>query len=147
MYKSVDRFIKDAYASSEGISEYIRRMEAVTSRGIRFVRSWQQDYEMLKRVRWIRNQLAHEVGYDSDICNKSDYDRLSSFNKRLYAAEDPLALLRKQEMAERQRLVVVQRKEPETLTVIHRKDMPTAEGKEKKKLSLWKRIKRYFAKS
>ena len=93
LYKSVDRFIRDAYSSKEGVSEYMRKMEAYDRAGRLRVGNWTNHYNMLKRVRWIRNQLAHEVGYDSDICEEKDYEWLKSFYKKLYAAEDPLAVL------------------------------------------------------
>ena len=71
LYKRTDRFIKDAYSSSEGVSEYIRSMESCFNRGISRVQGWKSDYDNLKHIRWIRNQLAHEVSYDSDICSFS----------------------------------------------------------------------------
>ncbi len=95
LYKRTDRFIKDAYSSSEGVSEYIRLMEAVFNRGSVKIQGWKSDYDNLKHIRWIRNQLAHEVSYDSDICAETDYEWLESFYERLFSAEDPLAMLRK----------------------------------------------------
>ena len=95
LYKHTDRFIKDAYSSSEGVSEYIRSMESCYYRGSTSVQGWKSDYDHLKHIRWIRNQLAHEVSYDSDICSFTDYEWLDGFYKRLFSSEDPLAMLRK----------------------------------------------------
>ena len=109
LYKRVDRFIRDAYASSEGVSEYLRQMEQNGFKGRRLVPTWATDYNRLKRLRWIRNQLSHEVGYDSDICGEADYLWLEEFRGRLYAADDPMSVLRKNENAERQRYMEEQR--------------------------------------
>lgn len=103
LYKRVDRFIRDAYASSEGVSEYLRQMEQNAFKGRGLVPTWATDYNRLKRLRWIRNQLSHEVGYDSDICEEADYLWLEEFRSRLYVASDPLSVLRKNENAEKQR--------------------------------------------
>lgn len=109
LYKRVDRFIKDAYASSEGISEYLRQMEHNAFKGRSLVSTWAMDYNQLKHLRWIRNQLSHEVGYDADLCEEADYHWLEEFRSRLYAADDPLAVLRRAENAERQRYAEEQR--------------------------------------
>ena len=98
LYKRTDRFIKDAYSSSEGVSGYIRAMESISIIGLRSVQGWKNDYDNLKHIRWIRNQLAHEVSYDSDICLPSDYEWLDNFYKRLFSSSDPLSILRKMNM-------------------------------------------------
>lgn len=98
LYKRADRFIKDAYSSSEGVSEYIRLMESCFISGNANVQGWKSDYDNLKHIRWIRNQLAHEVSYDSDICSESDYEWLDDFYKRLFSSDDPLGTLRKNDM-------------------------------------------------
>ena len=95
LYKRTDHFIKDAYSSSEGVSEYIRLMEAGFNRGNANIQGWKSDYDNLKHIRWIRNQLAHEVSYDSDICSLSDYEWLEDFHERLFSATDPLGRLRR----------------------------------------------------
>ena len=99
LYKRVDRFIKDAYHSSEGVSEYIRLMESKYSKGSRCVSGWNSDYDALKHSRWIRNQLAHEVDYDADICSDEEYEWLEEFHSRLFSSDDPLGKLRKAEIA------------------------------------------------
>lgn len=110
LYKRVDRFIRDAYASSEGVSEYLRQMEQKDFKGRGLVPTWATDYNRLKRLRWIRNQLSHEVGYDSDICEEADYLWLEEFRGRLYATNDPMSVLHKTENAERQRYMEEQRR-------------------------------------
>lgn len=98
LYKRTDRFIKDAYSSTEGVSEYIRSMEYSFNRGNANIKGWKSDFDNLKHIRWIRNQLAHEVSYDSDICTESDYEWLDDFYKRLFSSTDPLGALRTFEM-------------------------------------------------
>ena len=108
---------------------------------------------MLKHVRWVRNQLAHEVGYDSDICQESDYDWLESFNQRLYSAEDPLALMNKQEKVEQQNRMAEKRrraaeqKQRQTASVDQKQQTNSfviSKSKLDWKPSLWKRIKKFF---
>jgi hypothetical protein len=161
LYKKVDKFIKDAYLVSEGVSAYIRMMESNNIKGVRYVDSWQIDYERLKHMRWVRNQLAHEVGYDSDICEESDYDCLNEFYNRLFSSEDPLSILRKQEELEKQRLADERRKKREEAEKNNLSDKkmnnqtqlgvkPVVEKNNYnksdtiKKPSLWKRIKHYL---
>ena len=102
-YKSIDLFVRDAFGTEDGITEYIRRMEQEQWRGPKYIRYWDTDYRSLKHMRWVRNKLAHEVGYDSDICEASDFEWLKAFGKRLYDGTDPLALLRKLEIKVRQK--------------------------------------------
>ena len=110
LYKRVDKFIREAYFSAEGVSEYIKRMENDSFTGWRFVSSWRDDYTMLKRLRWIRNQLSHDVDFDSDICTRDDYDWLVKFRDRLFSSEDPLAIMKKALEAERQKEIEQRRK-------------------------------------
>ena len=162
LYKSVDRFIKDAYSSSEGVSEYIRQMELNFVQGGQYVSTWSEDYNKLKQLRRIRNQLAHEVGYDSDICEESDYNWLESFNSRLYSASDPLAVMNQAENAERQRRAEEQRRiqaqkraEEERrrqMQMIQQQQqpsssytyMPQPQYQPPKKKSFWQRLKEFF---
>ncbi|MDO4864707.1 MAG: hypothetical protein Q4A05_11110 [Ruminococcus sp.] len=97
LYKRADRFIKDAYHSYEGVSEYIRLMESCYNRGSVKVHGWRDDYDRLKRARWIRNQLSHDVDFDCDICSESDYEWFEDFYNRLFSSSDPLALLGRME--------------------------------------------------
>ena len=115
LYKRVDRFIKDAYASSEGVSEYLRQMEHNDFKGRRIVSTWAKDYYQLKHLRWMRNQLSHEVEYDADLCEEADYKWLEEFRSRLFAADDPIAVLRRAENAKRQRYAEEQRHHQEQI--------------------------------
>ena len=161
LYKSVDRFIRDAYSSTEGVSEYIRQMEQNDFKGRRYVATWGADYDKLKRLRWIRNQLSHEVGYDSDICEDADYDWLEVFSQRLYSANDPLSAMNKAENAKRQRRAEEQRRiqaqkraEEERRRQMQMRQQqqpassytytPQAQYQPPKRKTFWQRIKSFF---
>lgn len=157
LYKSVDRFIRDAYRSNDGVSEYIRQMEQNAYRGVRYVATWKADYDMLKHLRRIRNQLAHEVGYDSDLCEESDYDWLEDFNNRLYNTTDPISSMNRAEKAEQQRRLEAQRQlqaqkraEEERRRQIQLQDQQNGADfnsppyEQLKRKTLWQRIKSWF---
>ncbi len=147
LYIGVDRFIRDAYSSTEGVSEYIRQMERNASKGIRYVTTWSSDYDRLKRLRWIRNQLSHEVGYDSNICDESDFRWLQNFKERLYSAIDPLSVVRKEEKAELQRLAEA-RKRYKMQSVEQPKPIEPVQQVQNnlpKKKSFWQRLKDFFS--
>ena len=96
LYKKLDNLCKDCYNSQEGVSEYIRQMDKYMSAGERYVEYWNIEYSNLKHIRWIRNQLAHEVGtFNSDIVKDADILFVSSFHEKVLNAEDPLSILRK----------------------------------------------------
>ena len=95
-YKSLDNLCKDCYNSQEGVSEYIRQMEKHMLEGKRLVADWENEYSDLKHVRWIRNQLAHEVGtLNSDIVEEKDSLFLFNFYNKLINTKDALSELRK----------------------------------------------------
>lgn len=161
LYKRVDRFIRDANSSTEGVSEYIRQMEQNDFKGRRYVATWGADYDKLKRLRWIRNQLSHDVGYDSDICEDADYDWLETFSHRLYSANDPLSAMNKAENAERQRRAEEQRRiqaqkraeeERRRQIQMHQQQQPASsytytpqtQYQPPERKTIWQRIKAFF---
>lgn len=94
-YKRLDCLCKDYLSSAEGVSEYIRQMEKMPWSSRRYVPTWEDDYKKLKHVRWIRNQLAHEVGtLNSDICTEADTDWVQSFHNRIIDGSDPFTVIR-----------------------------------------------------
>ncbi len=145
LYKEVDNFIKDAYSSEHGVSEYLRQMEAETLKGRRLLSAWDTDYKELKRLRWIRNQLSHEVGYDSDITEEFDYDWLKNFRARLYSSSAPLSVLRKAEESEKQKRVANRRTAGQNnaeKTVYYPYDPVNIEFTKQK--TFWQKIKEFF---
>lgn len=96
LYKRLDNLCKDCYNSQEGVSEYIRQMDKYMYEGDRIIEGWETIYNDLKHVRWIRNQLAHEVGtLNSNIVENCDILFVSKFYDKIINTIDPLSLLRK----------------------------------------------------
>lgn len=91
VYKKADAFIRDAYGTKDGVTEYLRRMEVVRG-GSLACATWDEDYRRLKQARWQRNQLSHDVSVETEFCAPEDLDWLERFYERLYATTDPLAL-------------------------------------------------------
>ena len=90
-YKQVDKICRDMFLSQSGVTQYITEMERIASYGRSVIPSWNDDYYTLKRVRWLRNKIAHESG--ATECNENDAAWLENFHRRLLARQDPLALL------------------------------------------------------
>lgn len=67
-YKKLDNLCKDLFKSDRGVSQHIEEMECTPLSKSRLVESWQDDYKMLKHVRWIRNNIAHND--ECSECNK-----------------------------------------------------------------------------
>lgn len=62
----------------------------------RYVYVWEEDYKQLKHVRWVRNQLAHEVGtLDSGVCTEGDLALVKSFYNRIINGRNPFTVIRK----------------------------------------------------
>ncbi|MBO5076682.1 MAG: hypothetical protein J5584_03690 [Clostridia bacterium] len=146
-YKIVDCFIRDAYKSEEGVSEYIKIMEQNDAEGKEMVVSWGSDHRSLKHLRWLRNKLAHEVGFDSDLCTKSDLACLSAFDERLRSAEDPLSKLMKakeakRQLAEQRKRELAEQRQQQVRT--SRKSETVAAAERQNKKTIWQRIKDFF---
>ena len=100
-YKRLDKLCKECFASKDGVSEYIRIMESEYL-GEKYVSTWKSDLKELKHVRWVRNQLSHEVGtLQSDICSQNDLNYIECFYKNIMERKDPLTLLRIAKAAEK----------------------------------------------
>lgn len=91
-YKRLDKLCREIFGSEKGVGEYINQMELIAAQGRRNVPAWDRDYKRLKRWRWLRNQLAHD---ESAVCENEDLVQLQEFYDRIFAIEDPLAILRK----------------------------------------------------
>ncbi len=93
-YKRLDRLCGDMYDCRNGVSAYLEAMERKAAQGSRYVACWDSDYRMLKRVRWVRNQIAHDSGV-YPLSEPSDLAFVQDFYSRVFAGEDALTLLRK----------------------------------------------------
>ena len=95
-YKRLDALCRDVFVSRDGVSEYIRQMELVSYAERRYYAEWEADYKQLKHLRWIRNQLAHEVGtLDKNFCSDIEIEWLKNFHQRILNVSDPLSVIRK----------------------------------------------------
>lgn len=101
-YKRLDRLCADMYSCRNGVSEYIAQMENRFYQGQFRVRSWTSDHKMLKHVRWVRNQIAHDSGV-YQISEPEDLEFVLDFYERIFSGQDPLTLLRKATEAEAER--------------------------------------------
>ena len=54
------------------------------------VPSWESDLRMLKRLRFVRNKIAHETGVSD--CSERDLRNVKDFFARLVNREDPISL-------------------------------------------------------
>ncbi|MCR5144101.1 MAG: hypothetical protein K6B67_02185 [Lachnospiraceae bacterium] len=91
-YRLVDNICKDMFQSKKGVTEYIEQMEAHDAEGFRQVANWNEKYKMLKHLRWLRNQIAHENG--APDLEEHDLGELQRFHKQLLNRRDPLSALR-----------------------------------------------------
>lgn len=98
-FKRVDGICRDMFSSQRGVSEYIEQMERDFAYGRQRIPSWERDYRSLKRVRWLRNQIAHEM--TATDCVVDDVEYLQDFHNRLLCQQDPLAVLRRTRQAVR----------------------------------------------
>lgn len=98
-FKRVDGICRDMFSSQRGVSEYIEQMECDFAYGRQWIPSWERDYRSLKRVRWLRNQIAHTM--TATDCAVDDVEYLQNFHDRLLCQQDPLAVLRRTRQAVR----------------------------------------------
>ena len=82
-YKHLDKICSEMYSCSSGVSEYISEMEEKRSQGIRCVFGWERDYQNLKHMRWLRNQLVHDE-YPEE-CTKEDVETARHFYERVFS--------------------------------------------------------------
>lgn len=108
-YKQVDKFCRDMFLTQSGVTQYITEMERIASYGRSVIPSWNDDYYTLKRVRWLRNKMAHESGVTE--CTELDAAWLENFHRRLLSRQDPLTLLSN---ANREQLVYPTKREMES---------------------------------
>ncbi len=94
-FKHLEKLCREIYQSNSGVSDYINDMENVSAKDYRNIKDWERDLKQLKRLRKIRNTLAHVEGaFSENICTQNDIDWLKEFYKRIMKQTDPIALLR-----------------------------------------------------
>ncbi len=92
-FKSLERLCNDIYGGQNGVTLYIEDMER---KGMRFawsIAGWNSDLEMLKRVRHIRNAMAHDSGLEPEY-NETDVAFIKDFHQKILTQNDPLSIAR-----------------------------------------------------
>ncbi|MDE6275312.1 MAG: hypothetical protein K2M75_02100 [Clostridia bacterium] len=92
-YKNLDKLCKDMLNSSEGISSYILEMENTPYEFTLNVPSWDNTYQKLKHLRWMRNQLVHEKSFEEDFCSEEDLKSINYLYDLILNVKDPLSLV------------------------------------------------------
>jgi hypothetical protein len=97
----LDNICRDIYGTTPdnklGVTLYMEAMENNNYNGNLKIKGWMLDYNRLKNIRDLRNELSHSrnsITYD--ICTMEDIEFVKSFKARLLNQTDPLSLLRKQ---------------------------------------------------
>lgn len=101
-FKNLEKICGEIYkVSTGGVTEYINDMKNVSIREYKDIPNWKEDLNDLKRVRHIRNRLAHEQGaFDEITCKQDDIDWIKMFHNRLSRQSDPMAMLNKKKSSE-----------------------------------------------
>ena len=136
-YKRLDALCKDIFSTKDGVTQYICEMEYTELKYSRLIYNWDDIYHQLKHLRWVRNQLAHEIGtFDCDLCTENDVVWIENFYNAVLHSVDPLAEVGK--MKRQQETQQRSSKQQGTTTAQYKS---TTNATKETKLSLWDRIK------
>ena len=99
-FKRLDNLCRDIYGRSAdnklGVTLYLEDMASKTSSGAMLVPNWKSDYNRLRRLRSVRNELAHSPNtFSQEMCSKDDVEFIRSFHSRIMNRTDPLSLFAK----------------------------------------------------
>jgi hypothetical protein len=95
-YKQLDKLCSELYDGQPGVTSYINEMKNVNWNDARDIPDWKSDLYELKRLRHIRNHLAHTEGaFDEKLCTNDDVNWVKNFRNRILKQTDPLSLLGK----------------------------------------------------
>ena len=97
-FKKLDNVCKDIYGHSSegnlGVTLYLEKMDEMSDEGALRIDGWSSDYARLKKLRHIRNELAHsENSFDYESCSQDDINFIVSFKERILTETDPISLL------------------------------------------------------
>ena len=134
-YKRLDRLCADLFSCREGVKEYLAQMEQAERQGRALVPSWTADFVSLDHVRWIRNQIAHSPAV-LPISEEIDIAFIQAFYERILRVQDPLSLLRKEELAGQKLRAPRGGARKKTIRNSQRQSPPPAEGQKKALLFL-----------
>ena len=92
-FKKLEKLCGEMYGSHNGVTNYIDDMKDVPYSNYRDIPNWEDDLSQLKKMRHIRNNLAHEEGaFAKKVCTKNDIRWIQTFIKRIMNQSDPLAI-------------------------------------------------------
>ena len=74
-YVARDTLCNDIFSVKNGVSAYIEEIER---KGL--YDRYDHDYNQLKHVRWLRNQLMHET--DAESCSYDDIEFVENFREK-----------------------------------------------------------------
>ena len=95
-YKQLDKLCGELYDGQPGVTSYINDMKNVDWNDVHEISNWKADLNDLKRLRHIRNHLAHTEGaFNENLCTSEDVNWVKDFRNRILRQTDPLALLAK----------------------------------------------------
>ena len=96
-FKHLEKICNEIYSEQHGVTQYINEMEQKSGYASRKIPDWDKDLDNLKHVRHIRNNLVHESDDTIDY-DLSDIEFIKVFYQKIISQQDPLALLRKQDV-------------------------------------------------
>ena len=91
-YKETDSLCNEAFNCRRGISDYIGKMSDLYNEGNAHIEGWKEELSTLKRLRRLRNKIAHESGKSE--CNNNDLQDLKKFRNKLKKRTDVLSQLK-----------------------------------------------------
>ncbi|MBQ7906962.1 MAG: hypothetical protein IJ309_03205 [Clostridia bacterium] len=119
-YNALDELCKQILRSDKGVSTYISLMEREYYRGVSLKSRFNSEYKWLKRVRFVRNQIAHE----SDslvIAEVDDLNFVKNFRQRIMNQTDPFAIVEVEKRAQEEERRKRQRAQAKNGVVVEKK--------------------------
>ncbi len=84
-YKRLEKLLNDMYEDSHGVTRYIDDMRS------RYPDT-DRNLKKLKRIRYIRNHLAHDMGaFEEECATQDDILWIRDFYERILSGTDPLS--------------------------------------------------------
>ncbi len=91
-YKHLEKLCNDIYGGQNGVSLYIEDMEQTPHSVASLIPGWDSDLKNLKRLRSIRNSIAHDTEGEMRSYEEADIMALKTFYNRIMTQRDPLGL-------------------------------------------------------